>query len=114
MIQKQHWPKLTRYIITEKDCASVQLELYKKPQGSDHITAYIFALWVDAPQRRKHIATTLMAAAEQIVLNEGHKSVWLEWSKEEAPVEIFNWYQRRGYKEVAFGNRSSLMRKDLK
>ena len=29
----------------------------------------------------------------------GHKSVMLEWKQEDTPVEVLQWYFRRGYTE---------------
>lgn len=94
-VQEQTWHDFTRYLIYT-DGASVQLELY--PDASyDTTTAYIYALWVDEPLRRKGLATALMDKAEEIAREECHKAVVLYWDKEATPKHVFDWYTRRGY-----------------
>lgn len=122
MEQKQRWPGWTRHIVaietSEGHTASVQLELWDEPQnwGGHKGTAWICGLWVDEPLRRQGYAARLMDRAEQIAMENGHESVYLEWSIKESPTEIFQWYERSGYEEKAFSvgeNANALMCKQL-
>lgn len=104
---KHRWPGKFRYIIAEetpKGTASVQLELFDTPQDWDGFKgrAFIWGLWVDEPIRRQGVATRLMDRAEQIARENGHETVFLEWSIKESPIEISYWYNRRGYDEKSF------------
>ena len=118
MIQRQVWPEYTRYLITvemPEGVGSVQLELYRKPQNFGG-TAYIYSLWVDENIRRRGVAKILMDTAERIAFDNYHDDVYLEWSIKESPVEISQWYERRGYDDVEFNvgeNASALMRKRI-
>lgn len=94
-IEEQKWHELTRVLITDEG-GSVQLNLYPQKEG-DNETAFIYALWVDEPNRRKGVATHLMDKAEYIAKHKGHKSVILDWKSEDTPREILEWYKRRGY-----------------
>jgi ribosomal protein S18 acetylase RimI-like enzyme len=111
-VQEQTWYTMTRYLLT-LDGASVQLETYSIPQGQFNVKAYIYALWVDESERRKGKATKLMNMAERIAKQHGYKEVFLDWSSNEAELSTFKWYERRGYKEIAFGEVKSLMKKEL-
>lgn len=94
--------------------ASVQLELYS--QGTDTSfggTAFSYALWVDEPYRHEKRATALLDRAEQIAKETGHKSVHLEWVKADSPEAILEWYLRRGYEVIEYGERYCLLEKTL-
>jgi ribosomal protein S18 acetylase RimI-like enzyme len=103
---------LTRVLLFT-DEASVQLELYKEPRGDCNITAYVFALWVNKPARRKGVATALLDRVEQIAKDHDHKSIFLEYDKRDTPAEILSWYERRGYQEREFGSNNALLEKKL-
>ena len=103
---------MIRYVIMHEH-GTVQLKLYPDYQEQIYSTAYLYALWVDEDHRREHIATLLLDKAEELAKADGHKSIALEWSLEEAPREIAWWYARRGYDEKEFGNTCALMVKDL-
>lgn len=119
--QIQRWTGGTRHLIlieTPGGTASIQLELYHEPQEWDDFkgTAFLWGLWVDESIRRKGYANRLMEIAEEIARNHGHKDVYLEWSIKDSSIEIFQWYERRGYDEKAFStgeNCKSLMMKSL-
>lgn len=107
MIQKQKWPEYTRYIIAHEvpgGTASVMLKLFNEPQiwNGQCVTAYLYGLWVDEAIRRRGYASRLLYLAEQIAKEQGHESVFLEWSIMEAPHEICAWYERSGYVQKAF------------
>lgn len=119
--QIQRWPGKFRHIImidSPFGSASVQLELWDEPQDWDGFKGkvFLFALWVDETLRRQGLASRLMDRAEQIARENGHEYVYLDWSIKESPNEIFEWYVRRGYDDVAFSvgeNANALMRKKL-
>lgn len=113
-IQTQEWRSsgLTRAIfITEHGTA--QLELYSKPCGDRKVTAYFYALWVEPPYRRNGEATELIDMAERYARARGHKKIHLKFDNRDTPYEIFDWYVRRGYDDVEFGNHESLLEKVL-
>lgn len=113
-VYKQDWPDMTRFVIATTG-GTVQLELYRKP-NQKRITAYIFALYVDESMRGKKIGDHLMSIAEKIAKDYGHKAVHLEWSLNESPYWVADWYGRRGYVDVEFGvgkNACALMTKRL-
>lgn len=64
MVQKQVWHSSTRYIIIVEGVATVQLELYDEPQGSDNITAFICCLWVNEDERKYGHGKRIMDRAE--------------------------------------------------
>jgi len=80
------------------------------------VTAYIWALWVEEAYRLQGKGNRLMNRAEGIAREAGHNAVFLHWSISEAPSEIHNWYERRGYEDKVFSvgkNASALMYKIL-
>lgn len=109
-VQKQKWHYGTRYLLTTEG-GSVGLEFYDEP--TDEVEAYISALWVEEPHRRKGIATALMNTAEEIARREGYKSVWLEWRDTESEEHTLKWYLRRGYDDKKFGRGYALLEKKL-
>lgn len=114
MVQKQVWHSRTRYIIVTEGIATVQLELYTEPQGSDDVTAFICCLWVNEDERKYGHGKRIMDRAEEIAAKEGHKRVHLEWCSLDTPKWVFDWYRRRGYEEREFGPDSSLLAKELR
>lgn len=98
MEQKQRWHDHTRVLITTTDDrGSIQLNLYDTEQEFGG-SAAIYALWVDPQFRRNGYAKTLLRRAEEIALNSGHASVYMEWELRETPREVLNWYLSCGYK----------------
>lgn len=110
-ISKQTWHAFTRYLITA-DHGSIQIEVYNE-ELENGCKAFIWALWVDEEYRRQGIATRLIDKAEAICRDLGQEFVWLEWDERDTPREILDWYQRRGYNEVAFSETRSLLKKRL-
>jgi ribosomal protein S18 acetylase RimI-like enzyme len=110
--QTQNWHDQTRVILFTKN-ASVQLELYTQPRGDYGVTAYIWALWVNPSFRRRGHATALLYRAEKIARENNRKEVYLEWAAKDTPVDILQWYNRRGYQEVEFDDDKVLLKKDL-
>lgn len=95
-IQRQPWKHFER-IIFFSPSGSVQLDLYPEHNHRTGGTAFIYALYVEPWARRTGIARMLMDEAEEFARKEGHGSVSLEWLSEDTPVEIKEWYERRGY-----------------
>lgn len=117
-IQKQRWEELidkTLYLLTTDD-GSVQLEIYDDadlfPDKNGDNRAYICRLWVDEGQRNKGIASALLNTAEEIVRRNGIDAVYLYHYKK-APRWIYDWYVRRGYKEVDCSEDEALMKLTL-
>lgn len=100
MEQRQTWRDYTRWLITN-DWASVQLELYPEQQEWGG-TAWIYGLWTDPEARLQGNAKQVLERAETIAQQAGHKSVFLEWKQADTPVEVLDWYIRRGYTERQF------------
>lgn len=118
-IQKQRWEEIIDkdlYLLTT-DGGSVQLEIYDDsdffPDLHGSNRAYIFRLWVDEKQRNKGIADALLNTAEEIVRRNGLDAVYLNHYKK-APRWIYDWYVRRGYKEVDSTDEEELMKLTLK
>lgn len=113
-VHVHQWAQVKRYVFSHPH-GHAMLEITKEPvprlMGE---RALIFSLAVDDDHRRQGIATELLDFAEAIAEAEGLESVAMEWSEEDTPVEILEWYTRRGYAEMAFSNGCSLLRKTLK
>lgn len=112
-IQEQKWHDFTRIMFYNAD-ATVQLELYKKPEGLYKITAFIYALWVNEDARRKGLATQLLDLAEDYALCAGYKNVHLEWSRRDTPIDILDWYKSRDYEICGVNGASMVLQKELK
>ena len=97
IIHKQTWHSMTRMLIAERK-GSVQVEMYAKKQRWGG-TAWIYGLWVEPMYRRQGKADELLTVAEDLAAQYGHKSVMLEWRQQNTPVEVLQWYLRRGYTE---------------
>ena len=116
-IEIQRWPNKRRFLITNEH-GSVQVDMLDEPQptyeGSDRFyQAFLYALWVDEDSRKDGIATSLLDTAEECVRREGIDKVYLEWSLYESPHWVLDWYVRRGYNDVEFGNDNALLEKKL-
>lgn len=112
-IERQDWHDFTRFLVIGKHC-SVQLELYKEPRGENRVQAYIYGLYTDASHRREGYAKRMLQEAECIARQEGFHSVFIEWDIKDTPIDIFLWYERCGYDEIAMNpGKNSLLRKLL-
>ena len=89
----------------------VELGYYKN--GEHEGEALVWNLYVNEEHRHKGIARWLMAKAHEIAKELGAKTTALEWSLEESPFWVFDWYCRLGYDEKEIGPGSSLMRRPL-
>ena len=89
----------------------VELGYYKN--GEHEGEALVWNLYVNEEHRHKGIARWLMAKAHEIAKELGAKTTALEWSLEESPFWVFDWYCRLGYDEKEIGTGSSLMRRPL-
>lgn len=110
-VQKQDWGDLVRYMVTCKG-GSVIVELHQEPVLAG-CRAYLWNLWVEKPYRRNGLATRLLKKAEEIILECGYDSLSLVWEWP-TPHWVFDWYQRNGFEERAFGNKCASMVKSLK
>ena len=93
---------MTRMLIAERK-GSVQVEMFDQQQDWGG-TAWIYGLWVEPQYRRQGKADELLTVAEDLAAQYGHKSVMLEWKEQDTPVEVLQWYLRRGYKEIQFSS----------
>lgn len=115
IIQEQKWANHTRILIVD-EYASVQLEIFDKPQfGSLNITAFIYNLWTAPEHRRKGYAKRMLAVAEREAASHGQSSVFLDWNLKDTPHAIREWYMRNGYAEVGFNSTGdySRLKKEL-
>jgi GNAT superfamily N-acetyltransferase len=97
-VQEQSWQNEKRYLLT-LDGASVQLAVYPFPSGVQKFTACITQLWTNEDKRRQGKARILLETAERIAKQFGFKEVHIYASLGEIPLHIFQWLDRRGYKE---------------
>ena len=114
-VYRKDWHDCTRYILATEG-GSAQLDVRGSHRFEDIIPepiAYFWDLWVEESNRRQGIATALIEKAEQIAKEESFSQIVLEWEEENTPLEIFKWYERRGYDERMFGNGYSFMVKQL-
>lgn len=119
MIQQQHWYGVDRILITDEEHnASVQLDIFQQGKDEGRFEEYqadclVWALWVSKGNRKKGVATRLLEAAEKRAASHGCKSIALTHDNRDTPEWVMRWYERRGYKEKAFGRHTSLMVKQL-
>ncbi len=119
MIQEQHWYGVDRVLITDEEYdASVQLDIFPKGKDegrSEHYNAdcLVWGLWVDKNYRGLEVGEQLMSAAITNAKLHDCKSIAIEYDNRDTPEWVKNWYERMGFKEVAFGRHSSLMVKQL-
>lgn len=89
----------------------VELAVYKN--GEHEGEALVWNLYIDEPHRRKGLARRLMDKARKTAKHLGAKTCVLEWSLEESPHWVFDWYYRLGYDEKEFGPGCSLMKMEI-
>ena len=89
----------------------VELAVYK--HGEHEGEALVWNLYVDEEHRRKGLARTLMDEANKTAKHLGAKVTALEWSLEESPYWVIEWYFRLGYDENEIGNGYALMKRPL-
>ena len=89
----------------------VELAVYK--HGEHEGEALVWNLYVDEGHRRKGLAQKLMDEARKMAKHLGAKTCVLEWSLEESPHWVFDWYTRLGYDEKEFGPGCSLMKMEI-
>ncbi len=109
---KQPWERMKRLTYSGAE-GSVVLEIYRQPEGKMKVEAYICNLMVEPDCRGKGYGKSLIEWAEKKAKEHGFKKVYLSWRLTESKDFVRRWYERMGYKEVAFGNDGSLMMKEL-
>lgn len=107
-IQKQTWDGITRWLIFNEH-GSVMLDIYAEPRGEEKIKAYIWSLWVDEWHRGKGLGKSLLGTAEEIARRENMDAVFLDWNKNESEQWVLDWYMKKGYDDVAFNTRPSMV-----
>lgn len=96
---------------TAQQVGVVELAVYK--HGKHEGEALVWNLYVDEGHRRKGLAQKLMDEARKKAKHLGAKTCVLEWSLEESPHWVFDWYTRLGYDEKEFGPGCSLMKMEI-
>ena len=99
----------------EKDVSEqvgvVELAVYK--HGEHEGEALVWNLYVDEDHRCKGRARRLMDEAHKTAKNLGAKVTALEWSLNESPYWVFDWYTHLGYDEKEFGPGNALMKRPI-
>ena len=90
----------------------VELAVHKN--GEHEGEALVWNLYVDKEHRRKGLARRLMDEARKWAKPLGAHTSALEWSIEESPQWVFDWYTRLGYDEKEFGPGCALMKLEIK
>ena len=90
----------------------VELAVYKN--GKHEGEALVWNLYVDKEHRRKGLARRLMCEAKKWAKHLGAHTCALEWSFDESPRWVAQWYCRLGYDEKEFGNGYALMKLPIK
>ncbi len=115
--QKQHWEgSCDRILIADTEgrgSVQVDIPLTDKARERYKADALLWGLWVDEGHRQNGEGDGLVLTAEQEAKASGCKSIAIEWSLQESPYWVRDWYVRLGYEEKEFGNGSSLMVKEL-
>ena len=89
----------------------VELAVYKHGEHQDE--ALVWNLYVDKEHRHKGLARRLMEEAHKTAKHLGAKVTALEWSLEESPHCVIEWYFRLDYDEKEIGNGCALMKRPL-
>jgi GNAT superfamily N-acetyltransferase len=89
----------------------VELAVHKN--GEHQGEALVWNLYVDKEHRRKGLARRLMDKARKWAKHLGAHTCALEWSLEESPHWVLDWYCRLGYDEKEFGPGCALMKRPI-
>lgn len=117
---KTEWPTCDNVVIslmagTERiepiQIGIVEVKIHKT--GEHKGEAYIWNLHVEKEYRGRGLGKLLLNAAHNVALNEGCDRASLDWSIEEAPKWVFDWYIRIGFDEQEFGRDCAYMVKPL-
>ena len=109
------WLMVKRVLVADEVTkSSVQLEIANKSLDPFGCKVFLFDLWVDREHRGKGIGNALLDQAEQVVRQMGaYKTISLEHHKDESPMWVRKWYERRGYEVMMSRNKSVLMHKNI-
>jgi ribosomal protein S18 acetylase RimI-like enzyme len=117
------WPSCDNVVISLMDAAYPDtyepeqigiVEVRINKTGEHKAEAYIWNLHVKEEYRGKGMGRVLLNDAIWVAEENGCKAVTLDWSIEEAPQWVFDWYYRNGFDERKFGRGCAFMEKKLK
>ena len=117
------WPTATNVVISLLDAeypdtyeptqiGIVEVKAFKS--GPHKGEAYIWNLHVNEDQRGNGGGKILLRAAINAAIVLGCDAATLDWSIEESPEWVFDWYMRNGFDERQFGRGCAFMVKVLK
>lgn len=110
---KMRWDGFLLYIISCNE-GTISIEIYdESPDPTFNVRAHICNFWVKQQYRHQGIGTHLMHMAEHIALTNGLTQTFLKWNWRESSAHVRKWYERIGYREIAFGNKYSLYKKEF-
>ena len=95
----QHWNNKERLIIV-CDEGSVFVDITVSPNKLDR-KAFIWGLNVYPDYRGMGFGSSLLKYTEDCVKKQNIDKVELEWEAS-SPLWVYNWYVRKGYKEIEF------------
>lgn len=98
-IYTQHWDNKERLIIV-CDKGSVFVDITISPNKVDK-KAFIWGLNVDPEFRGMRFGSSLLKYAEDCVKEQNIDKIELEWEAS-SPLWVYDWYVRKGYKEIEF------------
>ena len=109
-IYTQYWDNKERLIIVY-DYGSVFVDITISPNKLNK-KAFIWGLNVNPDFRGMHFGSSLLKYAEDCVKEQNIDKVELEWEAS-SPLWVYDWYIRKGYKEIDFSEDYSKLCKTL-
>lgn len=106
----QYWDNKERLIIV-CDEGSVFVDITVSPNKIDR-KAFIWGLNVDPDYRGMGFGNSLLKWAEDCIREKSINKVELEWEYP-SPLWVYDWYIRKGYKEIDFSEGYSKLQKTL-
>lgn len=118
IIQEQDWSAFTRCIILNK-YGSITMDLFNKPQqwwtsSTNKGTVWFWSLFVLPKFRMQGHAKRLIAKAERIATERGHKDVYACVEERLTPHEILDFYIRQKYFVVEKTKEGVMIKKYLR
>lgn len=117
IIQEQKWNGFIRYIVLDK-YGSIIMDLFDEPQqwwrnSTNTGTAWFWSLFVLPEFRMQGHAKRLIAEAERMIFEKGHKSVYACVEERLTPHEILDFYIRQKYFVVEKSKEGVMIKKYL-